>query len=311
MKRILVMRGGDSPEREVSLKSGAAVLQELGSMGYDIVDFDPAEYPDLSELLAGIEQHQPDLIFNALHGGSGENGELAAALELAGWKFTGSGSRASVLAMDKYVSKLIVQAEGLLVPDYVMMRYDLLEDYQDSSDYAGFVSKLGLPMVVKPVDAGSSVGISLVEKLEQLKPAVVEAFKYCDRVLVEQYIPGRELTVSVIAGKALPVVEIKPVSGWYDYENKYTKGKTEYIAPAELSPAESELLKLFAEKIWKAHSLANYARIDFRYDGNKAWFLEVNTLPGMTALSLVPMAAKAQGMSFGDLLEKIIETVNM
>jgi len=271
---------------------------------------DPADYPKLRELLAAIAEHDPALIFNVLHGGSGENGELQAVLEMAGWRFTGSGSKACMIAMDKYVSKLLVDKEGIPVPDSILMRYDMLSDYNDPADYQGFIERLTLPLIVKPVDAGSSVGISLVTTIEALKPAVEEAFQYCPQVLLEQYIPGAELTVTVIDGKAMPVVEIKPLEGWYDYKNKYTRGKTQYIAPAELPEAVSELLQLYAERIWQIMDLRHYARIDFRYDGNKVWFLEVNTLPGMTSLSLTPMAARAAGMSFGDLLQTIILSAN-
>ncbi|HNX37839.1 MAG TPA: D-alanine--D-alanine ligase [Candidatus Cloacimonadota bacterium] len=308
MKKIIVLKGGTSPEREVSLNSASAVVAELHSLGHEVLELDPAEYPCLDELLLRIREASADLIFIALHGGDGENGRLQAAFELAGFEYTGSDSKASMLCMDKYISKLVVKGEGIPVPDCVLMRYDMLEDYGDPADYQGIIDKLGMPLIVKPNDAGSSVGISLVKDVKQLKPAITEAFNYCGTILLEQYIPGRELTVTVISGKAQPVVEIKPLDGWYDYRNKYTKGKTEYIAPAELEPQESELLQLYAEKIWKATGIGNYARIDFRYDGDKAYFLEVNTLPGMTSLSLTPMAARAAGMSFGELITKIIES---
>lgn len=310
MEKILILKGGRSPERDVSLVSAAAVAEELAKLGYNCVELDPADYPKLREMLAAIAEQDPALIFNALHGGAGENGELQAVLEMTGWRFTGSGSKACMIAMDKYISKLLVSEEGIPVPKSILMRYDMLLDYSDPADYQGFIDRLSLPLIVKPVDAGSSVGISLVESIDALKPAVDEAFQYCSQVLLEQYIPGAELTVTVINGKAMPVVEIRPVTGWYDYRNKYTKGKTEYIAPAELPEEISELLQLYAERIWLVMDLRQYARIDFRYDGKKVWFLEVNTLPGMTSLSLTPMAARAAGMSFGDLLQTIILSAN-
>ncbi len=311
MKKIVILKGGNSPEREISLKSSAAVAKEFADMGYAVTETDPAEFATLDQLLLSIRQADPDVVFIGLHGGDGENGRLQAALEQSGFRFTGSGSKASMLCMDKYISKLLVREEGIPVPNYILMRYDMLADYADPQDYSGIIDKLGLPLVVKPNDAGSSVGISLVTEIAGLKPALKEAFKYCPSVILEQYIPGRELTVTVLGGKSLPVVEIKPVAGWYDYENKYTKGKTEYIAPAELSSRESDLVRLYAEKIWVAAGCANYARIDFRYDGETAYFLEVNTLPGMTSLSLTPMAAKAAGMSFGQLLTRIIESTEV
>ncbi len=308
MKDIVVLQGGNSPEREVSLTSAKAVTDELRRLGYQVTELDPSDFPVLGDLLTQLDILKPDMIFNALHGGTGENGEIQALLELTGYSFTGSAAKACVLTMDKYVCKLIVREEGIPVPDSVLMRYDMLSDYNDPSDYQGFVDKLSLPLIVKPVDAGSSVGISLVKDITGLKPAVEEAFRYCSSILLEQYIPGRELTVTILDGKALPVVEIKPLDGWYDYQNKYNKGRTEYIVPARLETATSELMQLYAQRIFKAVGCRSYARIDFRFDGSKAWFLEVNTLPGMTSLSLTPMAARAAGLSFGDLLTKIINS---
>ena len=307
MEKIVVLKGGTSPEREVSLVSGAEIASALRNMDYSVIEIDPADYPKLSDLLTAIQNEQPLLVFNGLHGGSGENGELQAALSLAGIKFTGSGFKASCFSMDKYISKLIALAEGIPVPQYILMREDLLEDYQDVEDYSGFSNQLGLPIIVKPNDAGSSVGISRVECLEDLKPAVQKALQYSHSVLLEEYIPGRELTVTIIDSEAYPVVEIKPLEGWYDYTNKYTHGKTKYEAPAQIDDTVAKLLQLYALRLWKAFGLSGYARIDFRYDDLKPYFLEVNTLPGMTSLSLTPMAAKAAGLSFQDLLKKIIE----
>ena len=285
MEKIVVLKGGTSPEREVSLVSGAEIASALRNMDYSVIEIDPADYPKLSDLLTAIQNEQPLLVFNGLHGGSGENGELQAALSLAGIKFTGSGFKASCFSMDKYISKLIALAEGIPVPKYILMREDLLEDYQDVEDYSGFSNQLGLPIIVKPNDAGSSVGISRVECLEDLKPAVQKALQYSHSVLLEEYIPGRELTVTIIDSEAYPVVEIKPLEGWYDYTNKYTHGKTKYEAPAQIDDTVAKLLQLYALRLWKAFGLSGYARIDFRYDGLKPYFLEVNTLPGMTSVS--------------------------
>ncbi|MDY0151031.1 MAG: D-alanine--D-alanine ligase [Candidatus Cloacimonas sp.] len=307
MNKIVVVKGGDSPEREVSLVSGAEIAAELRISGYKVSELDPQDFPSFTHFLGKIEEVAPLLVFNGMHGGSGENGELQAALSLAGYACTGSDSKACSLSMDKYISKLVVGAEGIPLARHILLRGDLLDDYQDPLDYASFGTELGLPIIVKPNDAGSSVGISLVQDITQLKEAVKEALKFSASALLEEYIPGRELTVTVIDGNALPIVEIKPRSGWYDYVNKYTKGKTEYIAPANLEEPVARLVQLYALRVWKALGLSGYARIDFRYDGQKPYFLEANTLPGMTPLSLTPMAAKANGMSFGKLLETIIE----
>ncbi|MCK9558307.1 MAG: D-alanine--D-alanine ligase [Candidatus Cloacimonetes bacterium] len=307
MKKILVLKGGNSPEREISLISGSEVAKALLLLNYNVSEIDPADYPRFSDLLMAIEAENPYMVFNGLHGGCGENGDLQAALQLAGIPFTGSLSKGSTLAMDKYIAKLIVSQEGVPVPKHILMRGNLLEDYNDPEDYKAFTETLGLPIIVKPNDAGSSVGISMVEDLSALKTAVDKAFKYCSSVLLEEYIPGRELTVSILNGKALPVVEIKPRAGWYDYTNKYTKGKTEYLAPAPIDEAIAHLAQLYAVRAFNALSCSVYGRVDFRLDNDKLYFLEVNTLPGMTALSLTPMAAKAAGIAFSDLLVTIIE----
>lgn len=306
MQNIVVLKGGSSPEREVSLVSGREIAKELSNIGYKVYEYDPQEYPDFTELLRAIKQVDPLLVFIGLHGGDGENGEIQAALRASGIIYSGSDFKACCLTMDKYVTKLIVAQEGIPVAKHILMRGDLLEDYNDAEDYATFADKLGLPIIVKPNDAGSSVGISRVDTLKGLKQAVKKALDVSPTVLLEEYIPGKELTVTVLDGKALPVVEIKPLNGWYDYTNKYQKGKTEYIAPAHLDESVALLVQLYAERIWKALGLSAYARIDFRYDDVKPYFLEVNTLPGMTPLSLTPMAAKAAGMSFAELLKNII-----
>lgn len=309
MKTICVLQGGSSSEREISLLSAAAVSYELKHLGFKVFKLDPQDYPTISELIQAIKSGDAELVFFALHGGEGENGKLQAALELEAIPFTGSGSRACCITMDKYISKLIARDIGVPTADFIIMRENMIVDYNTAEDLRGFLASLDLPVIIKPNDGGSSVGCSLVTSIEALKPAVELAFKESNNVLVEKYIPGSELTVTVLDGKALPVVEIKPIDGWYDFANKYTKGKTVYVAPAEIEPALSHLLQVYAMRLWHAFDLKGYARVDFRYDGNKAWFLEVNTLPGMTSLSLTPMAAKSVGIDFAKLLETIINLV--
>jgi len=306
VKRIVVLLGGDSPEREVSLVSGSEICKELLAQGYEAIEVDPREVGNLDTLLATLRDLNPYMVFNALHGGAGENGQLSAALDLAGFSYSGSGYKASCLAMDKYISKLIAAAEGLPLAKHILIRGDLLGDYQDPEDLQGIPQNLGFPIIVKPNAAGSSVGITRVDALGELKPAVQHALEYCQEVLLEEFIEGREITLTVLDGIALPVVEIKPHSGWYDYRNKYTKGNTEYLAPAPITEAEKQLTQLYAERIFKAMGCSGYARVDFRLREGIPYFLEVNTLPGMTPLSLTPMAARAAGLSFGELLTRII-----
>jgi len=306
MEKIAVLEGGISPEREISLRSGEAIAKALREKGYEVIEIDPADYSDFYSLISKLRTEKISIVFIGLHGGTGENGELQAALSLAGFKYTGSGPKACTLTMDKYVSKLMALDEGIPAPEYILMREDLLNDYQDPNDFSAIEAKLGLPIIVKPNDSGSSVGISIVEKLFELKEAVKLALTYSDSVLLEQYIPGKELTATVLDGKALPLIEIRPLNGWYDFNNKYSKGHSEYLCPAPVEESVSQLIQLYAERLWKVLGLKGYARIDFRYDGNKPYFLEVNTLPGMTDLSLTPMAAKAVGINFPELVDKIV-----
>ncbi|NLH93163.1 MAG: D-alanine--D-alanine ligase [Candidatus Cloacimonetes bacterium] len=305
MERITVLKGGDSSERKISLLSGAAVAEGLRVNGYEVTELDPADFSTLGQMIERMQELETELVFLGLHGGSGENGQLQAALDLAGLRYTGSGFQACALTMDKYVSKLMAREEGVPVADWVLLRGDQLGDYNDPRDLQGIVDKLGLPLIVKPNDGGSSVGISKVERVEQLREASQHALKYSSSALLERFIPGRELTATVIDGQALPLVEIKPLSGWYDYDNKYNAGRTEYLAPAPIEESVAQLMQTYAVRLWQVFGLRGYARIDFRYDGEKPYFLEVNTLPGMTTLSLTPMAAKAVGISFVDLVDKI------
>lgn len=311
MFKIVVLLGGNSPEREVSLVSGREIAIELRNLGHEVNELDPADFAHGFDLLKAIHSCNPDVVFNGLHGGDGENGILQAMLSQSGFCSTGSGHKASAIAMDKLVSKLLAMKAGVPVPRYWICDHsDYLERKPDFSEVCHEIyhREQNTKLVVKPVDAGSSVGISIIDSEDEWFPALESAFLYCDRIIVEAFIEGKELTVTVLDGVALPVVEIKPVSGWYDYKSKYTKGQTEYISPAPLTAAETAKVQYYAGKVWRILQCSGYARVDFRYNGKLFYFLEVNTLPGMTPLSLTPMSAKAQGMSFGELLSKIIES---
>ncbi len=300
MHRIVVLSGGNSPEREISLISAKNIAEQLSSDGYYVTVIDPADYQLISNLIDAIQVINPDIVFNGLHGGAGEDGRIQAILEMSGIKFTGSPAKACVLTMDKYITKLIAKECDIpIAEDIYLQRGDAFEEDR--------LNKIGFPLIVKPNNAGSSVGISLVKSKDTLDDAITDAFQYDDNVLIEQFIPGRELTVTIIGGEAKPVVEIKPKQGWYDYKNKYTSGKTEYIAPAELEAEEITKVQSYAVKLFKRCECKGYARIDFRYDGDKFYLLEVNTLPGMTELSLTPMSAKAAGICFKELLKTIID----
>jgi len=262
---------------------------------------DPADFSNYSALLDRIRQFEPLIVFNGLHGKDGEDGKIQALLELEKIPYTGSDSRASALAMDKEISGLVALAVGLKLPARIVVQTEA--EIQTEL----ILRKIGLPLVVKPNDSGSSVGISIVDEVTQILPAFREAIKHSRKVILEKFVAGRELTVTILDGKALPVVEIKPRNGWYDYTNKYTKGNTVYEAPAQLLLQEVHTIQKMAETIFSHLGCSVYSRVDFRYDGENFFFLEVNTLPGMTPLSLTPMAAKSAGIGFEELLTRIIQ----
>lgn len=289
--KVGVLMGGPSEERDISLSTGQAVLNACKSIGYETIGFEfNRTYKNLLP-----ELKNQNIIFNALHGGIGENGKIQSWLEQNEIKYTGSGPKASALCMDKNLSKQVALENNVLTPDWNLLK--------KPSDDIG----IDLPVVVKPNDQGSTVGLSIVHKQEKLIPAIKEAFKHGNAVIVESYIQGRELTVTFLGGKTYPIVEIKPSHDLYDYECKYTPGMSEYICPADL-PIEVEKGMLKATEImFKALGCKVYARADFLLDSsNKAYFLEMNTLPGMTDTSLVPKSVNAKGVSFESLVNQII-----
>jgi D-alanine-D-alanine ligase len=326
--------GGESAERNVSLASGIRIVLALKSRGHDVIAFDPSngviseqeqqrlassavgtEPPSLESLakttggafLPGLEAlpevANAEVVFLALHGGMGEDGTIQALLDMAHVKYTGSGHLSSALAMDKDLSKKLFRAAGVQTADWLMAPASVDE----------VEKKLGLPVVVKPSKQGSTVGLSVVKKREDLDAAVKEAWRYDDEVMIEKFIAGRELTVGILGDMALPVGEIKPVHEIYDYECKYTAGMAVEEFPAKLSPEQTQRVQAQAVAAFKSLKLRGYARIDFRLspsddDGGEGEFycLEANTLPGMTELSLIPQGAQAAGISFPELCERIV-----
>ncbi|HNF85130.1 MAG TPA: D-alanine--D-alanine ligase [bacterium] len=330
--KIAVLYGGNSSERNVSLNSGLAVISALHKMGHDVLTVDPAfggcikeyeikavgELPPTEEELRGlpgsknphtivealnfISQKKVDVVFNALHGGIGENGALQAIMDVYGLRYTGSGSAASAIAMNKTLTKRIAETERVPSAAYVFLPRNTDQNQIDEI----VRSKVSGKIVVKPNDDGSSVGLSIVDPGESLQQAFLKAASIGD-VLFESFIDGRELTVAVLGDQTLPVVEIKPEGGVYDYKHKYTKGLTQYFCPAEIDLVVSKKAQEFAIKAFRSVGCKGYARVDFRMNQSGELFcLEINTLPGMTATSLVPKAAKAGGMEFEELVEKII-----
>ena len=290
--KVAVLLGGASGEREVSLNSGGAVLKALQSQGVDAHPFDPA-----SEPLDALKQF--DRAFIALHGGYGENGAIQGALEIMGIPYTGPGVMASAIGMDKFRTKLIWQVAGLPVPEYAML--------DDDSDFAAVEKRLGLPLFVKPAREGSSIGVFMVTKAGELQGAYKAALEHGDLIMAEQGVMGGEYTVGILGDEVLPIVKIEPASAFYDYEAKYLRDDTRYICPADLPPAKTAEIQAGALKAFRALGGSGWGRVDFLMDAaGRHYYLEVNTAPGMTSHSLVPMSARKAGLSFEALCVKIL-----
>ena len=298
--RIAVLMGGTSSEVEISRKTGKAVASGLSSKGHKVEVFDWEE----ERIITDVEILRDfDVVFIAYHGGAGEDGRVQAALDVAGLRYTGSNYIASGIGMNKVLTKIIFENAGIPTPQWIKLdsRADVKNVLLEM-----LKSGFGLPVVVKPASEGSTIGITIAISEDELKEGVDTAFKYGDSILIEKYIPGREVTVSILGGLPLPVIEIVPKDGFYDYEHKYTKGASDYICPAKIPKKISESLQKVAAEAYNALGCRHYARVDFRLgDDGKIYCLEVNTLPGMTDLSLVPMAAKSVGIEFPELVNKI------
>ncbi|EAX46432.1 D-alanine--D-alanine ligase [Thermosinus carboxydivorans Nor1] len=301
-EKIGVLMGGPSTEREVSLNTGKAILGALREKGYDAVgiDLDPPRF------LEQLRENGVTFVFNAIHGKFGEDGALQGALDLLGIPYTGSGVLASALAMDKSISKRLFQAAGIPTP-----RAEIYTKADAKRNLvAEIMQKFPIPLVVKAAAQGSSIGVVIVEEESQVQAAVVEAFRYSDCIVVENFIKGKELTVAILGGEpleVLPIIEIVPHSGRYDYHSKYTKGTTDYIIPARIDDNAAERVRQVAVAAFNLLGCRGVARVDIMLDDdNNPYVLEVNTIPGMTATSLVPKAAAAAGISFADLCERIL-----
>jgi len=291
--KVAVLFGGTSAEREVSLNSGSRVLAALQGQGIDAHPFDPAEQP--LDALKGY-----DRAFVALHGRHGEDGTIQGALELMHIPYTGSGVMASALGMDKFRTKLLWRAAGLPIPDYALLTAD--------SDFDEIEEELGLPIFVKPAHEGSSIGISKVKARGELKAAYAEAAKYDSLVIAERGVMGGEYTVGILGDQALPIIKIEPASEWYDYEAKYNRDDTRYLCPCGLPDAKEMEIRKGALEAFRILGGRGWGRVDFLMDedGNH-YFLEVNTAPGMTDHSLVPMAARVNCMEYPALVRRVLE----
>ena len=294
--KIGVLMGGNSSEREVSLSSGKAIVNACKKLEHEVKEFDLKE--DFDSL--SVEIKKVDLIFNALHGGDGENGVISSKLDSLGVKYTGSEEEASAICINKDKSKKIVKKEDYYTPNWVILK----KDDSKTPD----ISNLNFPLVVKPNSEGSTIGLSIIQDESKLIDAIKLARIYDDNVLIETFIAGREITVGVIAEESYPIVEIIPTHELYDYECKYTKGMTNYICPAKIDKKLSKKIKKIGLDIHQLLKCRHYSRVDFRLDENNIpWFLELNTHPGMTETSLLPKSAAAAGIDFNSLINKIIK----
>jgi D-alanine-D-alanine ligase len=302
--KVAVLYGGRSAEREVSLMSGSGVLVALKSKGVDAHGFDPAERPMDDLVRDGFAR-----VFIALHGRFGEDGTVQGALELLGLPYTGSGVMASAIAMDKVYTKRIWTTHGLPTPGFALAR--------SGEDVRAAAKRFGLPLAVKPSREGSTIGFTKVVSDDQCAAAYEIARRHDDDVLCEQFVDGRELTIAILgsgaAARAMPVIEIVAPAGNYDYQNKYFRDDTRYVCPAELPDALSARIREIALKSFHALGCEGWARADvmLRRADSEPFLLEINTSPGMTGHSLVPMAAKAEGISYEDLCVRILETARL
>jgi len=297
--RVAVLLGGRSAEREVSLRSGTMVLNALRSRGVDAHAFDPQQR-DLAALIA----EKFDRVFIALHGRYGEDGTIQGALELLGIPYTGSGVLASALAMDKWRTKLVWQAAGISTPRY--------ETLTAQSDFAAVATRLSLPVMVKPANEGSSIGMSKVRSRAGLEEAYALAANYDSVVLAEQFIDGIELTAAVLGGEALPLIKLETPREFYDYEAKYLASDTRYIILCGLAPGVEAAIRQQSLAAFGTLGCRGWGRVDLMLDAaGTPWFIEANTSPGMTDHSLVPMAARHAGLSFEDLVLRILELAHV
>ena len=340
--KIVVLCGGLSPERNVSRSSGAKIAAALRELGHavvlvdmyfgledyaggleDIFERPPEDFgtaieeaaPDMAAVKAARRLKSAsqfgdrvlelcamaDIVFMALHGQCGEDGRVQAVFDMLGIKYTGSGHLGSAIAMDKDLTKRIVAPLGVLTPEW--RTYELAQLDLDAA-----CSECALPAVVKPVDSGSSIGVSIAHTREELRSALSAAARESSRAVVEQYIAGREVQIGILAGKPLPSIEIRPLVGFYDYRNKYQAGAAEEITPAPIPAETEERVACTAMTVYTALGLSAISRADFILDGEgQLWFLEINTLPGMTPTSLVPQEAAVLGISYPELCQRIID----
>jgi len=304
MTNVLVLMGGLSEEREVSLRSGAGVCDALNKNGYHVDTLDLSR-----DNLWKIKEINPNAVFIALHGKYGEDGTVQGFLDILGIPYTGSGAETSAICMNKGTTKKIFNYEGIPTADFeIVNKYNYRKNKPDLSK---IIERLGLPLVVKAATQGSSIGVYIAKNIADLESYIEEAFAYDDEVVIEEFINGPQLTVAIVGNEEpqiLPAIEITAANEFYDYEAKYTPGMCDHIIPARISDSVMKKVNEISEKVYTSFKCRGYVRVDFMLDEDEnLYVLEINTIPGMTAMSLVPDAARAAGISYEELVDRIIK----
>ncbi|MFA5809914.1 MAG: D-alanine--D-alanine ligase [Thermoleophilia bacterium] len=303
-KKIAVLKGGRSLEREISLKSGARVEKALKELGYSVegIDVDASMVKKLKEM-------KPDAAFIAMHGRSGEDGTVQELLDILGIPYTGSDVLPSIRCMDKVLSKHIFVADGIPTPRFYAFNRDAFQELGATDTLPIIGRELGFPIVVKPAAQGSALGIRFAHTESELPAALISAFSFDNKVLLEKYIKGKELAVSILGKepRALPIVEVRPKTDFFDFESRYTMGKADYIVPAEVSSDVTAAVEDLSLKVFESLGCSGFGRVDILMDESDGLqVLEINTIPGFTETSLLPMAAQATGIGFNELVEEIL-----
>lgn len=301
--KVAVLKGGRSLERGVSLRSGARVEDALERLGHEVVPIDAG-----TDLVRRLAEERPDVAFVAMHGAGGEDGTAQELLEILGIPFTGPGVAACARCMDKALAKDTIRAAGLPTPDWFAFNRTAFRELGAADALGRLEQSLGFPLVVKPSRGGSSLGVRFAADAAEVPEALVSAFSYDDRVLLERFVEGRELAVSVLGEEPLPIVEAIPAEGHrYDFEGRYEIGRTRFACPAELGEEERRAVTETALATYRALGCTGFARVDLILDEESPWVLEANAIPGLTDTSLMPQAAEAAGLSFEALVERILD----
>lgn len=305
--KVAVLKGGASLERQVSLRSGARIAEALRGSGHEVVEIDVDQ-----GLVRNLREAEPDAAFVALHGRGGEDGTLQELLEIVGIPYTGCGVLSSTWTMDKAMTKQMLQSKGLPTPKFVSFGEAAFKSLGASDALDQIEELLGFPVVVKPARQGSALGVNFAAERSELPPAILSAFSYDDNLLIESFVKGREIAVSVLDGEALPAVEAIVKGGdFFDFESRYEIGNTEYVCPAEVDKAVAERLAEIALETYELLGCHGFARVDFMVpDDGEPQVLEVNSIPGLTQTSLMPMAAEAAGITFEQLAERLLASAH-